>query len=373
MRRLIFCGDAACESGFAKATHAYLEALRTRFEIDVVALNYRGTPNDYQSLYRLWPAAVGGDRMGINLVNHLIDRIGPDVCLIQNDPWNFPHYLMRIHAIPVVGIVAVDGKNCRGAGLNGLRHAIFWTQFGLHEARAGGYTGPASVIPLGVDRTIYQPRDRAEARRLLRLRSDRINDDAFIVGAVGRNQPRKRLDLTIMYFAEWVRTRQIDDAFLYLHVAPTGDQGYDCEQLAAYYGVASRLVICEPSVWRGSTEERLAITYNACDVLATTTQGEGWGLPVLESMACGVPVIVPTWSALGEWPGDAAIQIPCTTLAATLNHVNVIGGIADRELFIEALDRLYRDRAWRDEMGRRALRHASQPAYQWTAIGEALA
>jgi hypothetical protein len=35
----------------------------------------------------------------------------------------------------LVGAIAVDGKNCRGADLNGLDHVIFWTKFAEDEAR----------------------------------------------------------------------------------------------------------------------------------------------------------------------------------------------------------------------------------------------
>jgi len=166
-----------------------------------------------------------------------------------------------------------------------------------------------------------------------------------------------------------VKTRQVEDAYLWLHVAPTGDQGYDCQQLAAYYGVANRLVLVEPGAYKGASEEFLARTYACFDVGFTTTQGEGWGLTTMEAMACGIPQIVPDWSALGEWTEDTAVKVPCTSIAVTPNRINAIGGIADREAAIAALDQLYRSPERRRELGEAGRALVSRPCYRWPAIG----
>ena len=368
MRRLLWIGDAVCDSGFARCTHNILEAVRERWDVSVLGINYRGDPHPYP--YPIYPCLVGGDLFGLGRVGEMLQKVGPDVVVLLTDPWNVPAYLEKLAHVPTVAMLAVDGRNCRGHGLNGLMLAVFWTNFGLEEARAGGYRGPGAVVPLGVDLEIYHPEDRAEARRRLGLPRRAL--EGFIVGNVNRNQPRKRLDLTIAYFAEWVKTRGVSDAYLFLHVAPTGEtSGYDCQQLAGYYGVANRLILSEPGLWKGPSESVLALTYAAFDVQMTTTQGEGWGLTTMEGMACGIPQIVPAWSGLGEWTEDAALQVPCTTIAVTPNRINVVGGIADRQLTVEALDLLYRDAALRDQYRERGLALVKRPCYRWPAIGQA--
>lgn len=371
MRKLLWIGDAACDSGFARATHYTLETLRKTWDVSVLGLNYRGDPHDYP--YPIYPCFPGGDIFGFGRIHELIGKIGPDVVVVQNDPWNLPEYMKLTPSIPTIGALAVDGKNCAGRGLNGLALAIFWTQFALNEARRGGYMGPAAVVPLGVDLKVYYPEDQAKVRHLILgpKAEARMGQDAFIVGNVNRNQPRKRLDLCISYFAEWVKTREVKNAYLYLHVAPTGDDGYDCAQLASYYGIQSRLILAQPDPFHGATEEQLRMTYNCFDVMFTTTQGEGWGLPTLEGMACGIPQIVPDWSALGEWASEGALMVPCTTIAVTPNKINVIGGVMDREEGICALDRIYRDTDARYRYQEAARKTACQPEYRWEAIGEA--
>ncbi len=225
------------------------------------------------------------------------------------------------------------------------------------------------MVPLGVDRTIYTPTDRAAARDRLGL-TKYLHADVFIVGNVNRNQPRKRIDLTIKYFAEWVRTHDADDAYLLLHMSPTGDRGWDLRQLAEYYGIESRLIITSANVELGIgvREAVLRDIYAAQDVTLSTTLGEGFGLTTLESMACGIPNLVPDWSALGDW-ADAAVRIPCTGPGSTTpNDVNIIGGVMDEELAIAALDRLYSDPTYRAEVAAASLALAARPAYAWPAI-----
>ncbi len=294
--------------------------------------------------------------------------------MLQNDPWQIPHYLHRLRQfpehrhIPVVASMPVDGKNQNGANhLNGLALAICWTEFGAKELRRGGYTGPSVVIPLGVDLEAFYPVDKREAR--LERKLDLILDK-FVVGNVNRNQPRKRWDLTIKYFAEWVKAERIFDAFLYLHTAPTGDIGCDVKQLMKYYGVYDRLILREPQPWYGDDSRAMLATYNCFDVQVSTTQGEGFGLTTFEGMACAVPQIVPEWSALAETTPGAVELIPCTSTAIGWPYLNVIGGLADQTAFTKALSLMYHDKAYRADIGRRGFHRAAEDRYRWEGIGQ---
>lgn len=366
MRPLLWIGDAVADTGFARCTHRILETVHRNWDVSVLGLNYRGDPHTYP--YDIYPTFIA-DGFGLRRLRDVVGRVRPELIVIQNDPWNVPAYLRALEAFPTVAIMPVDGKNCRGRGVNGIRLGIFWTKFGLQEARLGGFTGPAGIIPLGVDLDIYRPMDKVEARRNIGLPDKFL--DAFIVGNVNRNQPRKRLDLSLRYFANWVKTHKVDDAFLFLHVAPTGDtNGIDCEHLASYYGVQNRLIMSDPGVMHGVAESRLAQLYSAFDIQINTCQGEGWGLTTMEGMACGVPQIVPDWSALSEWTEDAVWKVPCTSTAATFDGINVIGGIVDEVQFIEALDLLYRDKSLRLSLRDRAFELVAQPQYRWENIGD---
>lgn len=366
MRKLLWIGDAVVASGFAKVTHKILDVLKETWDVHVLALNYVGDPHKLP--YPCYPCWPGGDGFGVKRTSTLISGIRPDIVVIQNDPWNIGNYLKETGMTPVVATMPVDGKNCRAEALNGLRHAIWWTEFGKNEAIRGGYRGPSSVIPLGVDLNTFRPSPFSveSTRREAGLPEEVA--DVFIVGNVNRNQPRKRLDLTIQYFAEWVKSFNVQDAYLFLHVAPTGDKGYDVRQLFGYYGLAKRLILSEPSIGFGVPEPILVKTYQSFDVQVNTGQGEGWGLTSLEGMACGIPQLLPDWSALGEWAKDHALMVPCSTQSVTPNNINVIGGLPDKDLFIKGLQKMYCPKC-REGFAAKALACASLPQYRWEAIG----
>lgn len=379
MRRLLWIGDAACSSGFAQATHAILDRIRYEYDVTVLGINYRGDPHGYP--YPIYPAMWEFEPFGTRRLHEMCDIAKPDVIVIQQDGWNIPGYMLVLRAkkangeycspehaaIPIVAAIPVDGKNFRGSWLDGVAMAVFWSQFGLDEAREGGYEGPARVIPLGVDLETYYPVDRSEA--LARLGIGVLNDK-FIVGNVNRNQPRKRWDLSIKYFAEWVRTYKIKDAILFMHAAPTGDMSIDVKQLSRYYGVNHMMALREPEAYRGVSEDVMRDTYACFDVDISTTQGEGFGLTTLEAMACGVPCIVPGWSALGEWAKRGAWVIPCTSTAIGPPYVNVVGGVPDERQFVQSMQRLYIDKRAREQNRQAALECAGQACYRWENIGD---
>lgn len=370
--KLVWIGDAVVETGFSRITHQVLDVLRHEWDVYVLGINYRGDPHDLP--YPVYPAARAGRSeglFGVQRTAQLVTEVKPDVVMILNDPWNVPEYVKKVGNANAIASVAVDGLNCRGGALSGLSACIFWTEFGLREAHRGGFSGQAAVIPLGVDLETYQPVDKVEARQRLGMPPALQSEDVFIVGNINRNQPRKRLDLTIRYFAEWVRGHQIGNAFLYLHVAPTGDQGYDIDQLCEYYGISSRVLAVQPNIGKGVPPHVLARTYNAFDVQVSTSQGEGFGLTALEGQACGVPQIAGDWAALGEILADSAMLVPCTTTATTPNMINAIGGIPDREEFIKCLHTVYTDEAIREVLRRRGLQNAAKDCYRWANIGAA--
>lgn len=379
-KKVLWVGDSPdCPSGFGRATREILDRLRFEYDVAVLGINYRGDPHPYP--YPVYTALIEQEPFGTRRLHEICKREKPDVIVLQNDGWNIPGYIQMLlarkkngeyhfpehAAIPVVAAVPVDGKNFQGEWLHGVALTIFWTQFALDEARAGGFAGFADVIPLGVDLSTYHPVDRDEA--ITRLKLDSIRDK-FIVGNVNRNQPRKRWDLTIEYFAEWVKTYKIKDAYLFLHAAPTGDAGISVIQLAKYHGVLEMLALRDPDPYDGISEEQMRDTYNCFNIDISTTQGEGFGLTTLEAMACGVPCIVPDWSALGDWAKRGAWEVPCTSTCIGSPFVNVIGGVPDKKQFVLAMQRLYLDKKAHTQNSTAALECAKQPQFRWGNIGE---
>jgi D-inositol-3-phosphate glycosyltransferase len=370
--RLLWVGDAGCSSGFARSTHKILETVHLHYDVQVLGLNYFGDPHGYP--YELFPCRTvkhPGDFFGLKRIAERVEVFVPNVIVIQNDPWNFPGYFRALKekaiTTPVVGIVAVDGLNCGGTYLNGLANAVFWTEFGRQEAIKGGYHGPSSVIPLGVDLNIYKPMEKSQALDCLGIPQKYA--DKFIVGCVNRNQHRKRLDLLVQGFATWVKTYDVQDAYLYLHVAPTGDQGFNLEQLMFYYGVPERLILATPDMGHGVHEMEVAATYNATDVGISTSQGEGMGLTTLEGMACRRAQIAVDFAAVGDWARWTFEKLPVREYACTPNYINSIGGVTGVEDIVVSLKRMYDHSEQRRGLAEAGFTLANEPQFRWENIG----
>lgn len=379
MKKLLWIGDAACGSGFGRASHYILKYLTRYWNVHVLGTNYTGDPHDEP--YPIYPAWPGGDMLGVRRLRALIESVKPDLIVAQTNPWHFPHYKKHIpESIPYVGICAVEGKNCQGHKLNGLTRAIFWNEFSRNEAVQGGYKGPSDVVPLGVDLDVYVPGDKLEARMVLGLPERTF--DAFIITNINRNQHRKRLDLSVRYFAKWVREYGIEDAYLCFHALQGSTVECDIEQLAWYYGrderhpngVQDRLIMYgTDDPFKGFPEEHVKMVYQSSDVYLSTSLGEGWGLTAMEAMAMGLPVVAGDYSAFGEWAKDAAVLVPCPVEGVMPDVHVMIGGIPDERATIEALNRLYNDPAWRDDRSRAGRQLAHDPRYRWDNISEGFA
>lgn len=372
---VLWVGDAVVSTGFSCITKNVCTRLKEQFEFHILGISYNGDPAgklEPWNNFDIYPAFVGKDAMGLGRIRELREKLLPDLIVLLNDPWNVPEYLRRIDATPTIATTAVDGKNCQGRALTGLAHTIFWTKFGLEEARLGGYIGPASVVPLGVDTNVFCPGDRVEARNFLGMPEECL--DGFVVLNVNRNQQRKRMDLTLSFFAEWIYTRKIKDAYLYLHVAPTPDDAYDLPHLVAYFdrewpGVkGSKVLRAKPSLGLGVSEEELVQTYRAADLFINTGQGEGFGLTTLEAMACGIACAVPRWSGLGEWATEA-LYVPCSEISVTPKaSINAVGALPDRVAFLDALDFMYSQSTKRAVYARKGLELARKPKFDWDNI-----
>ena len=129
------------------------------------------------------------------------------------------------------------------------------------------------IVPLrnGVDLQRFQPMDRQAARTKLGI-------DGFTLVSVGLLDTRKAHDLTIGALP------LMPDAKLL--IAGTGPERKNLEMQAQRLGVADRVTFL------GSVAQpQLKEYYNAADAMVLASSREGWANVLLESMACGTPVV----------------------------------------------------------------------------------
>jgi len=158
-------------------------------------------------------------------------------------------------------------------------------------ANTCGSRQPAEVVPHAVCLDTFRSLPDRD-----RLRTEAGLDDRFVVGCVARNQFRKQIPILIKAFARFAEKHP--DALLYLHTDPD-DAGWPLLELVRRYGIEGRTAFTRGvSGSLGVDSEELNRIYNLFDVMVLPTMGEGFGLPILEAMAVGVPVVATDCSAV---------------------------------------------------------------------------
>jgi glycosyltransferase involved in cell wall biosynthesis len=182
---------------------------------------------------------------------------------------------------------------------------------------------------------------------------------------VARNQPRKRFDLMCMAFAKWVKDKP-DNVKLYLHTG-LEDIGFDILNLVQQTGLDGRLILT-PDITpnQGVTDMELNYIYNSFDVNALISLGDGFGLPVAETMAVGCPQIVSGHSCLKELVEDhGGLIVKNAAWVLNSGGMNTWGGVSDVDDLVKQLDFMYQNPAKRIQMGEDAYRFITQEQFTW--------
>jgi glycosyltransferase involved in cell wall biosynthesis len=84
----------------------------------------------------------------------------------------------------------------------------------------------------------------------------------------------------------------------------------------------------------GYPDHYMNAMYNALDVHALASMGEGFGIPIVEAQACGCPVIVGDWTANSElcfsgWKVDRKDAAPYYTPIGSYQFVPLVGALAE--------------------------------------------
>jgi GT2 family glycosyltransferase len=173
--------------------------------------------------------------------------------------------------------------------------------FNANTFRASGIEKPIHIIPLGIDPDYFNPRIS---------RSPLIGVYTFL--SVFEWGERKAPELLLRAFNEEFRAEE--PAILLAKVINV-DPGVDVQQEIANLGLNSSGGRIHFSLNQFVPTYQLGVLYRSADCFVLTTRGEGWGMPVIEAMACGVPVIATNWGAHCDYmTADNAYPLPVDRL-----------------------------------------------------------
>lgn len=196
------------------------------------------------------------------------------------------------------------------------------------------------IVPLGVDERLKPPSLDARAR----VRAAHRLARPYIL-FVGNLEPKKNLPTLLRAFASLRRGGLPHELVL------AGKRGWRCREV---FRLPAELGIEADVRFLGYVEEAdLAGLYGGAELFAFPSLVEGFGLPPLEAMACGTPVVASDAEALVESAGEAAEHVPAL----------------DAEALAEAMRRVLGDAALRERLRAAGLARAAE--FTWPRAAEA--
>lgn len=225
------------------------------------------------------------------------ELVDPDLVLALTDPWTLLGEELR--ELPLVAITNVShdplSPMIEQSFVESQAVPVAITRWGQSVMAQAGLDN-ALYLPHAVDCELFRPGDRSAARAGLGL-----PESAFVVGIVAMNRRgnRKGLREGLEAFARF--QRQHPDAILYLHSSPS--DGEDLTGLVEQLGIGQAIHWPDPDAYALGLYGPAAMAetvYPAMNVLLHPSWGEGFGLPIIEAQACGVPVIATDFGAMAE-------------------------------------------------------------------------
>ncbi len=353
-RRILFITEnASLLSGFGTYGAEVLKRLHATDKYELAEFASYCKPQDAYVRNRPWPvyanAPSGKNKkeekfFNRNDINQFglwrFDRVcldfKPDAVVAIRDPWmdNWVADSPVREYFHWVWMPTVDSAPQRPYWIDVFTKcdAVFtYSEFGIRtlEKQAKSKINIKGCTSPGIDSNVFKPVLNKRAHR----DSLGISPDINIVGTVMRNQKRKLFPDLMQAFRLFLDTAPKDIAqktFLYLHTSYPEKNGWDIPDLILENGISSKVLttyicktcknvfvsffadartICKhcgqhsaifPNVVHGATTEQLVQIYNCFDVYVQYAICEGFGLPIMEAAACGVPVMGVDFTAMHD-------------------------------------------------------------------------
>lgn len=248
------------------------------------------------------------DVMGLNAGRKAIKEFEPDVIYATGDPGNIATFSTFLPTdIPFYAYVPIEGEPLINSDWRRLLSYIDFltcSQYGVDVVQRD-LGKKIDYIYHGVDSETFTPLsedERSQYRKQLHW------DDKFVITCVAQNVGRKQLPRLIEAVAILKKQFKQRDVILYLHTVPFQSyylEGWRLPEISDALGVFDEVVFNPMMYHKGSAiAERGSIDnpglrelLGSSDLFVLPSKVEGFGLPIVEAMACGVPVMVTRYAA----------------------------------------------------------------------------
>jgi glycosyltransferase involved in cell wall biosynthesis len=405
MKILILSNSLNLNSGFSRVAKALIFGLkRLGHDIYFVGMQSAYTPQIYDGIEMLPLVSSSFDELTQYQV--ILARTKPDVAIgiFQSDGGAGPgleNFLLAFKKS--IWYTVVEGNYLGSACRSGLKKVIanggkivLPSLHGQEQCKIDGID--VDVIPYGYDPKIFYKTENNDVGKCIgseatvsigiwnkehknweqdsikvsELRKYRGFDKKFIFGTVKQNVGvRHRMERLIKAFSIFIsESRQIkDNVMLHLHTMPVAYNGMDLmdvirrielEGSCGTGGVAENVIFSygdyRSSGWRDTGLNEL---YNTFGCYCSASSGEGFGLPTLEAMACGIPVVGPRSSAFMELIDDICPGMGPRGLLCDGIYQRIEDGserfLADEKDLARGMRKIYKDKKLREDFGRNCI------------------
>lgn len=225
--------------------------------------------------------------------------------------WIHENTRVPIKDIPYIGVFPLEAPPLSmvwAASIEKMAGVFVLTDFAVREIKRHGID--ARRFPLSIDTDFWRPPTDSEKRAA--RGKFMIPDNAFMVLMVADNQERKNLSAAVSGFSKFIldeksiqydergyviaSEHKVPDTEMHIVTRVNSPFGWDFTDLLFRNGVMPDITLHE----RGLPMDDLRDLYFAADVLLSTSKAEGLALPVLEAIACKLPVIAVDATATKE-------------------------------------------------------------------------
>lgn len=229
------------------------------------------------------------------------------------------------------------------------------TEFNREGLLASGVTRPVQVMPLGVDPDHFHPG----------IRGFPSPDGEFVFLTSLEWGERKAPELLLRAFSEVFSARE---PVRLVAKIQNKDPGVRVKEAIGALGLRAGGGRISYLLNQSLPYHQLGPLYRSADCFVSTSRGEGWGMPTLEAMACGLPVIATAWGGHTAFVHEGVaypLRVRGTTpaLAKCPYYDGFRWGDPDPQALRDLLRHVYEHR---DEARERGLAAAREVHARWT-------
>jgi glycosyltransferase involved in cell wall biosynthesis len=304
-KKILSISDSITAStGYGRISYGLLKQLKSKdYDVYSGAFQFTGRPAFYDNI----PIY---DCAGIREMERTIDEIKPDYVLHTRDAWvhtnryynNVPYNLKP--ACERVGAKAIYSSPVQAKPLpkplidqvnpqcDFMLTMSDWGKWAYIEK--GWPANKIDYLYHGIDPEIYKPLDKKECRAYFGFPQDEP-----LLLYVGLNiDYRKNLGTALLVLKEVLKEFPNANLCLWTEV---NSGGAILEDWAESHGVRGHLYFPHnQSKTNGVTDKEMAMLYNSADCYTHTSTAEGFGMPLLEARACGIPIVATDQAVLRE-------------------------------------------------------------------------